>query len=1215
MATVPGKKKSCRVKFKGKEMNFSGCARDKLGIVEVFWNVREEENEIDTLFRARTEDDYVSFGWGHSKALPSKVAIAFKNPSGQAYIDEYVMPVKTSGRAQLLEIPVLSSTEVEVRGKLVSGLFTRKLQGYGLPEIVLDRATAVWAVGSRPDSSNSVSKPSVSGEIVLNLTNAARPDRFERRPCTPCSPIDTELNCKVRFKGRIRTFAACKKLLFGRVQVYWNIIETSNDTQIETLFRAQTFGGYAGFSWGYSEMIGSNAAVAYLNKNGEPTILEYSLPAKSSRAVQPATVRSMENLEADLQGPFVVGYFTRKLELTGFPSLQIGKETAIWAVGPPPLFAPSLSVHVVRDISVFDLSIGLPPNSGLPSVPGDPVISPFASPEIEAPSASPEEVSESVCSVTFRGQQLNFSRCVLSGLGDVQVYWDVTESENEIDTLFRAPANGGYVSFGWGYTEMIGSNVAVAFQDESGAGVISEYAMTAKDSAGVQPIKNGSLTNAEVDIDSEFVAGRFTRALLGSDLPSLESDLVPAIWAIGPQPRSPTSLAYHGESRRGTGQIDFTGTSTAADPFSPPIVVSSPSPIPSAQPPTGGTFVSNGTCLISFKGEKLSYNACERLTLGIELFWRIREGKDGDEIDTLFRGPSQAGYISFGWGYDEMVGSNVVTLVQLKNGDVSIQNYFMSGQDTEDVQPASRKSLTNLEVEANNEGRFLAGTFTRKMVAPGLPPIRNGIVDAIWAVGEKPDSPNELSYHTREGRDRGSINIATGSYTLRSRFGAALKVHGALMATSFLVLVPTAILGIRYFQEYNPIAFQVHRALNITAITMVLAAFIIGVEQGNREETAHLVIGIIVMSFAFTQIASGIIPPLRNGLRRSVWYFVHMPLGYTVVGLAYANVWIGLSIIDAGDGFYIACGIVTGLTTAAFIALALMPKRFPPRGQLLRKDLHADEESPDLMEDSDEIDDGDSGPDEGGAPREAPRETSEDVPEQDPDVSPGEERDDGTETVPKALTLDKSTEEPKEATEDGSEAGMEVVPKSVPPEVSEDALEEAPEEEVREEPEKVPKALGELQEKAPEEAPEDVPKEALPDSVTDVPEGPSQDVELDVVGAVPEKPDQGPAIAGAALVVAAAGTGAAADKRGKPDVGDEKPNLGAERKDSGSDIESRSTGSGSGTEESGSGTEASGSGTDGSGSGTEESVSGTEESESGTGDSGSKSDESSKERR
>lgn len=374
---------------------------------------------------------------------------------------------------------------------------------------------------------------------------------------------DSENSCSVRFKGKTLTFAACQKELGGVFEVYWNILKAStNGTAIETLFRAPTAGGYAGFGWGYSQMIGSNVAVAYANNNGEATIFEYFLQSKLNAALNMITpVRSLKNLEADLDGGFVLGYFTRKLDERGFPRLQIGKENAIWAFGllPPP-FAPTLGLHVARGVGEFDLSEGLQSGKAQSSAPeaGGPVL-----PEAALPSATMETEggTGALRYITFRQQQLNFSRCVLSGLGDIQVYWNVRESDNEIDTLFRAPTNSGYVSFGWGYSEMVGSNAAVVYQDPSGVSIINEYAMTAKNTAGVQPTSDGNLEKLEVEVDGEFIMGRFTRKLTGSELPPLTGDIVPAIWAIGPLPQSPTSLTYHGTSR-GTSQIDFTGDSS-----------------------------------------------------------------------------------------------------------------------------------------------------------------------------------------------------------------------------------------------------------------------------------------------------------------------------------------------------------------------------------------------------------------------------------------------------------------------------------------------------------------------------------------------------------------------------------------------------------------------------------------------------------------------------
>lgn len=164
-----------------------------------------------------------------------------------------------------------------------------------------------------------------------------------------------------------------------------------------------------------------------------------------------------------------------------------------------------------------------------------------------------------VCNVEFNGEERTFAGCRTSLSAGVEVYWTVNEDDGEIETLFRAPTNGGYVSFGWGYGNMVGSNAAVAYVDADGTAVIDDYFLASRSSAGVQPAGNQGFTSTEAAADGNFVAGLFTRKLAVDGLPTIVVGDTPAIWAVGAMPSAATQLVQHDESDSGV--IDVSETS------------------------------------------------------------------------------------------------------------------------------------------------------------------------------------------------------------------------------------------------------------------------------------------------------------------------------------------------------------------------------------------------------------------------------------------------------------------------------------------------------------------------------------------------------------------------------------------------------------------------------------------------------------------------------
>lgn len=166
-----------------------------------------------------------------------------------------------------------------------------------------------------------------------------------------------------------------------------------------------------------------------------------------------------------------------------------------------------------------------------------------------------QEEAQSECKVTFNGSERSYQGCRKDLSGDVEVYWTLREQEGEIDTLFRAPTNGGFVGFGWGYSKMDGSNAVIAFQNTNGDAQIADYFLESKSTQGVQPNNNQKLINAVAELNGNFVVGVFTRKLVVEGIPTIVKGLTPAIWSVGVRPDSETTLVRH--DIRGIGEIDL----------------------------------------------------------------------------------------------------------------------------------------------------------------------------------------------------------------------------------------------------------------------------------------------------------------------------------------------------------------------------------------------------------------------------------------------------------------------------------------------------------------------------------------------------------------------------------------------------------------------------------------------------------------------------------
>ncbi|CAN8071488.1 unnamed protein product [Agarophyton chilense] len=337
-----------------------------------------------------------------------------------------------------------------------------------------------------------------------------------------------------------------------------------------------------------------------------------------------------------------------------------------------------------------------------------------------------------------------------------------------------------------------------------------------------------------------------------------------------------------------------------------------------------------GNCTVTVNNEELTFKACTEIDRSSEfnVFWNIV----GDEIETVIRARTP-GYAGFGWGYNEMVPGNAVIVYRTQDDSADIDDYQLSGRSSSGVQPGTNQRLT--KAFAFVDGGFVVGRFTRKLNVSRLPTIpTDGETSVIWSIGARPDSKTTLTQHSTRGT--ATINVSQGvSSASGGGTSAFFIVHGAFMGVSWLVFVPIAIIVMRYFKKYNPIAFQIHRALNGTSVVLVIAAYFMGIARGNRVERAHLIIGSILFSFTVLQGLGGLLRPKKGSPARGPWFFAHAFTGSIAFSLGVTNVFLGIAAItNRGDNattWYIIAGVVVGIVIITHIVLSAFPARFPVR--------------------------------------------------------------------------------------------------------------------------------------------------------------------------------------------------------------------------------------------------------------------------------------------
>lgn len=337
-------------------------------------------------------------------------------------------------------------------------------------------------------------------------------------------------------------------------------------------------------------------------------------------------------------------------------------------------------------------------------------------------------------------------------------------------------------------------------------------------------------------------------------------------------------------------------------------------------------------CPVTVNGEEVLFDGCvEDPDTRYSVYWNI----NGDEIDTLFRAPTRGGYVGFGWGYGQMVPGNAVIAYQNGDGVAVISVYELSAKSSSGVRPANNQGMA--DAQAFVDGDFVLGRFTRKLAVDGLPTLApNERVQAIWSTGGRPGSATSLPQHGQRGVFE--ITLSQGRATADGESGpsAIFVVHAALMGVSWLLLVPTAITAMKYLKKFNPVTFQIHRALNASAGILVFVAFIMGVARGSRSQKAHLVIGCIVFVFTILQALGGLLRPHKDAPSRKIWFIGHTLVGHVAFSLGVSNVFLGVSAIRKIGGSqssagYIVPGVVVGVFVVVYLAMCMFPSQFPTR--------------------------------------------------------------------------------------------------------------------------------------------------------------------------------------------------------------------------------------------------------------------------------------------
>ncbi len=331
-------------------------------------------------------------------------------------------------------------------------------------------------------------------------------------------------------------------------------------------------------------------------------------------------------------------------------------------------------------------------------------------------------------------------------------------------------------------------------------------------------------------------------------------------------------------------------------------------------------------CPAPFKGKTLIFQRCEEVNKKVSLYWNVSDGA----LETLLVGKLTDGWVGLGWGYRRMHRSNSVVAFKDATGVGQADDYFARHKRSSAVQPKNLQNLARLEPYATPD--TISVLFARSIASPGndVPAINDtGVNPFIWAYGPRVSSRTNLREHSAKGtrfvdfRTPGIKTVAVDSY------GPFFQAHGLMMAIAWVVLVPVAVLMMRFFKKLNPVTFHIHRALNAVAVVVAVVAYIMGLSRGSHKQLAHLAIGTIVVSLALVQAVSGTMRPEKRRRTRQVWFLLHAYPGRIALCLAILNTYFGLYIYGVRWHWYFILTAVVVAFCVAVLLFTLSPSKFP----------------------------------------------------------------------------------------------------------------------------------------------------------------------------------------------------------------------------------------------------------------------------------------------
>ncbi|KAF2155978.1 hypothetical protein K461DRAFT_310538 [Myriangium duriaei CBS 260.36] len=180
------------------------------------------------------------------------------------------------------------------------------------------------------------------------------------------------------------------------------------------------------------------------------------------------------------------------------------------------------------------------------------------------------------------------------------------------------------------------------------------------------------------------------------------------------------------------------------------------------------------------------------------------------------------------------------------------------------------------------------------------------------------------------------FNLATTQYNgMGNRFRdllpyhSLIKAHGAIACIVFLLLIPTSIITVRFYQRRRRTAIRIHIWLQILVVFLITVVLILGwfaVGPERSLSNPHHAIGVALYTLVLVQVLGGAL--MRRLERRKdrdyipVKVMFHHWMGRAIAILGLAQIPLGLALYGAAKGFFITYALILAAWIVVYFVLS-----------------------------------------------------------------------------------------------------------------------------------------------------------------------------------------------------------------------------------------------------------------------------------------------------